>query len=73
MAYHYVFSEKEISKMKFCPYCGGKIMEIYPGDYMGHISCWDCDEDLSFYILEEMLVRFPKWIEDIKKGPPNQK
>lgn len=64
---HYLFKEKDISKFKYCPFCKADIVEIYPGDFTGHISCSECDEDLDFLILEEMMSRFPKrWKEVIK-------
>ncbi|MES9681765.1 hypothetical protein ABWK22_02370 [Gottfriedia acidiceleris] len=62
----YVFEEEQIRKFKYCPFCKGDILEIYDGDFSGHITCTDCDEDLDFLILEEMLKRYPKWIEKQK-------
>jgi transcription elongation factor Elf1 len=68
---HYVFKAQSIHKFKYCPYCGKDFVYISDGDYMGMVQCLNCDqcdEELSFDILEERLVRFPKWIEQFKSS-----
>lgn len=70
MKRNYMFSEESIHKFKFCPYCGGKIMQVYDGDYTGQVECFDCEkceEELQFDILEEMITRFPSYWES-KRG-----
>ncbi|PEJ48231.1 hypothetical protein CN692_24305 [Bacillus sp. AFS002410] len=59
----FIFEAEQIRKFKYCPFCKGDILDVYDGDFSGHITCADCDEDLDFLILEEMLKRYPKWIE----------
>jgi transcription elongation factor Elf1 len=60
---HYVFKAQSIHKFKYCPYCGSKFMSIYDGDYCGQLECYSCERDIEFDILEEQLIRHPKWIE----------
>ena len=46
------------------------MISVYDGDYMGQVECLNCDkceEELEFFILEEMLDRFPHWIKKFKK------
>lgn len=67
---HYVFRADSINKMKYCPFCGEEIMQVYDGDYIGQVECLNCDEcedELEFLILEEMLNRFPYWIKTFMK------
>lgn len=62
MKFHFVFEAKSIMNFKYCPYCGNEIMQVYPGDYAGFVQCWECEEceeELGFYILQEMMSRFP--------------
>jgi hypothetical protein len=61
----YLFDENVVRNFRYCPFCRGEILEVYDGDYSGHITCIDCDEELDFLILEEMLSRYPKWISTI--------
>ena len=72
---HYVFKEGQISGFKFCPMCGAEILEVYPGDYMGHITCLneECEADLDFDILEARVQRHPKWLVDILMNWRNKK
>lgn len=61
--YKFVFNASDVNKWKFCPLCGSEILEIYPGDYFGHISCFKgentCDIDFDVFIEENnsILVR----------------
>lgn len=32
---------KMLNEWKYCPICGNEILEVYPGDFVGHITCWD--------------------------------
>ena len=67
---HYVFRADSINKMKHCPFCGSEMISVYDGDYMGQVECLNCDEceeELEFLILEEMLDRFPYWIKTFMK------
>lgn len=72
MTKHYVFNSEAIKEFEYCPYCGGAIMQIYPGDYAGFVQCFNCEEaedKLSFYILEEMIDRHPAYIFDLIRKP----
>ncbi|STO12764.1 Uncharacterised protein [[Flavobacterium] thermophilum] len=67
---HYVFRADSINKMKYCPFCGNEMISVYDGDYCGQVECLNCDEceeELEFLILEEMLVRYPDWIKTFMK------
>lgn len=67
---HYVFRADSINKMKYCPFCGSEMISVYDGDYMGQVECLNCDEceeELEFLILEEMLDRYPNWIKTFMK------
>lgn len=48
--------------MKYCPFCDSEMISVYDGDYMGQVECLNCDdeceEELEFLILEEMLARY---------------
>lgn len=62
MKYHFVFNAEHVMNFKYCPYCGGEIMQVYPGDFNGFIQCMECEEceeKLEFTILQEMIDRFP--------------
>lgn len=68
---HYVFKADSINKMKYCPFCGSEMISVYDGDYMGQVECLNCDEceeELEFEILEEMLSRYPDWIKKFTRG-----
>ncbi len=48
--FFYVFNEADVSKWKYCPLCGSPIIEVYPGDFCGHITCAgddDCEIDFE--------------------------
>lgn len=51
----YVFDGNDVDKWKYCPKCGSEILEIYPGDYFGHITCFKDNEscDIDFTIWAE--------------------
>lgn len=52
--YYYVFESSEVDSWKQCPKCGGDIIEVYPGNHSGHITCErDFDEDIRFKITWE--------------------
>src|SRR5699024_10275157 len=50
--YFCTFDAGEVDSWKYCPRCGEEILEIYPGDYFGHIACINDkhDEDIEFKI-----------------------
>jgi transcription elongation factor Elf1 len=67
---HYVFRADSINKMKYCPFCGSEMISVYDGDYNGQVECLNCDEceeELEFLILEEMLDKYPNWIKTFMK------
>lgn len=67
---HYVFKADSINKMKYCPFCGSEMISVYDRDYCGQVECLNCDEcedELEFEILEEMLIRYPNWIKTFMK------
>ena len=50
--FYYVFEAIELDEWKYCPKCGAEILEVYPGDFVGHITCFgDDDCDVSFGII----------------------
>lgn len=55
--FFYVFEAGEVESWKYCPVCGEELLEIYPGDYFGHITCMGdyCVEGIDFKI---------KWEDD---------
>lgn len=62
--YTYIFDSESIHKFKHCPYCGSENIQVSSDEFMGKISCTNCDNcnrELEFNILEEMISRFPKW------------
>ena len=62
----FIIEESEISRFKFCPYCGKDFISVYLGDYMGMVQCFMCDEeDLDFLILEEFRDRYPANFEKL--------
>lgn len=50
--YHFTFDGSDVSNWRYCPKCGAEILEIYPGDYFGHITCFGDDDtcDISFEV-----------------------
>lgn len=51
----FVFDAGDVTQWKYCPLCGSEILEVYPGDYFGHISCFRKDDtcDIDFTVLIE--------------------
>lgn len=48
--FYYVFDANEVDKWSFCPVCGEEILDVFAGDYRGHIECLgggDCDIDFG--------------------------
>lgn len=49
----YVFDNGDVDRWKHCPMCGSEILEVYPGDYFGHITCFKeedtCDINFEIY------------------------
>lgn len=45
-----LFPLEELTKIKYCPHCGDKIVEEYPGDYVYSLLC-DNDECGGFDFL----------------------
>lgn len=35
----------EISSWKYCPRCGSELIEVYPGDFRGHTSCMNEEDE----------------------------
>lgn len=66
---HYVMSSKDVEEFKYCPYCAEEIMQVYPGDYAGFIQCSECEQHVGFYIMEEMIERYPSWLIDVIVEP----
>lgn len=60
LKYHVVAKISDVQKFKFCPFCGSKkgYLGLYTGDFIAHTECLDCDNEISFYILEEVKKRF---------------
>lgn len=52
--FKYIFNGSDVDKFEFCPLCGSRIIEVYPGDRHGHTTCFneDCD-DVYFEIKRE--------------------
>jgi hypothetical protein len=51
--FYYVFHDDEVRNWKYCPICGNEILEVYPGDYFGYISCMGehgADETIDFTV-----------------------
>ena len=50
--YFYTFEAGEVDKWKYCPKCGAEILEVYPGDYFGHITCFGEEDtcDINFEV-----------------------
>lgn len=50
----FAFDAGDVSKWKYCPLCGSEILEVYPGDYYGHITCFadseSCDIDFKVFV-----------------------
>lgn len=50
----YTFEERDVGRWEYCPLCGSELLEVYPGDYFGHLTCGSeegyCDDDISFKI-----------------------
>src|SRR5690625_1618133 len=71
MKRHYVIEENKVLDMKYCPFCGKEIV-IYTGDYgewdENYPDC-ECEDGLSFWILEEMIYRNPKQLIEIINAP----
>jgi len=61
----YLVEEEQVLKFKYCPYCGDEIIDVHIGDYLGHTVCQniECGKGLDFSIFEEMLCRYPQWIQ----------
>lgn len=36
---------REASAWKFCPKCGSELLEVYPGDFVGHTTCMNESDD----------------------------
>lgn len=50
-----VFNGRDVQPWKYCPMCGNEILEVYPGDFFGHITCFKDDDtcDIDFEVWEE--------------------
>ena len=53
--FYYTFEADEVDSWKYCPVCGEEFLEVYPGDYFGHITCMNdpFDEPIEFKITWE--------------------
>lgn len=51
--YKFAFDGADVSTWDYCPKCGAEILEVYPGDFYGHIMCFggedSCDIDFKVY------------------------
>ncbi|MEK5323322.1 hypothetical protein [Aeribacillus sp. FSL M8-0254] len=48
--YYYVFEADSVNAWSFCPICGDEILEVYTGDFHGHITCFgagDCEVEFE--------------------------
>lgn len=50
--YYFIFDGSDVSAWRFCPKCGAEILEVYPGDYHGYITCFGSDDscDIDFEV-----------------------
>lgn len=37
--FHFSFDSGEVMGWRYCPVCGSELLEIYPGEYVGHFNC----------------------------------
>lgn len=51
--FRYTFEASTVDKWKHCPSCGEELIEIYTGDYHGHLSCVVCESDNDFTVIVE--------------------
>lgn len=35
----YTFDASTVNNWAYCPTCGSKLTEVYPGDFIGHMTC----------------------------------
>lgn len=71
----YIFDSESIHKFKYCPFCGSETVEVGNYEFMGQVSCSncsECNEEMEFSVLEEMIGRFPKWWKAKAKLNSNQ-
>ncbi|TCK01330.1 UNVERIFIED_ORG: hypothetical protein BDK47_11622 [Anoxybacillus amylolyticus] len=68
---YFIFEHQAIQKMKYCPYCGHEILQVSYGDFLGQVecvSCLECQTELEFLILEELLDRYPDSLKKLRSG-----
>ena len=56
-------------KWNYCPSCGSKLTEVYPGDFSEHMTCENsnCSNDCVFSYDDELISSLYEEIADLHK------
>ena len=52
MKLKYVFDPEGVDNFQYCPFCGGDVMEVYAGDHLGAVRCFECEKELEFRVVK---------------------
>ena len=61
--------EETVWEWRYCPLCGSELIEVYPGDYVGHTTCYneDCD-GVGFDIIIKDGVIYRNTLSELKRA-----